>query len=232
MIDIGNNLSAIRKRVEEAAIRSGRDKNSVTLIAVSKMNPAEAVNEAVKHGQKVFGENKVQELLDKQEHTEDGLEWHLIGHLQTNKVRQVIGRVKLIHSVDTLKLAETIDKESQKKGVITDILLEVNIGHEESKFGILPEDVSSFVDSIKELHNIRIKGLMTVAPICEKDEDNRGYFKKMKELFVDISSKDNDNIDMSVLSMGMSSDFEIAIEEGATHVRVGTSVFGARNYNT
>lgn len=231
MANIGENLRLVRSEIDAAAIKAGRDPKSVTLIAVSKMNPAEAILEAGQCGQTVFGENKVQELLEKQAVIKEPFEWHLIGHLQTNKVRQVVGKVSMIHSVDTVKLAETIDKESKRIGIVTDILLEINIGAEESKFGIAPDSLSDFVDRIKELKYIRIKGLMTVAPICEKAEDNRVYFKKMKELYVDISSKENDNIDMSVLSMGMSSDYEIAIEEGATHVRVGTAIFGARNYS-
>ncbi len=238
---IGENLRAVRTRMEAAAKRSGRDPESVTLIAVSKLNPAESVETAISHGQLEFGENWVKELLEKETEVahylegtnaakSDDIKWHFIGHLQTNKVKQLIGKTVLIHSVDSYKLASVIDTESKKKDVITDILLEINIGDEESKYGIAPDEAVSFADSLKEMKNIRIRGLMTVAPICDDPEANRPYFKKMRDLFIDIKAKNNDNISMDVLSMGMTLDFETAIEEGATHVRVGTGIFGARDY--
>ena len=232
---IKNNLEQIRKRIAEACSRCGRDPSSVGLIAVSKMNPAQAVIDAAACGQLVFGENKVQELCGKQDEVSASgsvppLEWHLIGHLQTNKVKYVIGRVKLIHSVDSLKLACEISKESIKKGVITDILLEVNISSEDSKFGLKPDEVLPLANEISGLENLRVKGLMTVAPYTDDPETNRIYFKKLKDLSVDISSQNIDNISMNVLSMGMTGDFEVAIEEGATLIRVGTGIFGARDY--
>lgn len=238
---IAQNLDAIRGRIASAAERAGRKAGDITLIAVSKLNPAESVEAAIAHDQLEFGENWVKELLEKESAVEEYLEanspetaeklkWHFIGHLQTNKVRQLIGKTVLIHSVDSFKLASVIDTESKKKDVITDVLLEINIGDEESKYGIRPDEAVDFADSLKNLHNIRIRGLMTVAPICDDPEANRPYFKKMRELFVDIKSKNNDNISMDVLSMGMTLDFEAAIEEGATHVRVGTGIFGARDY--
>ena len=238
---IAQNLDDIRARIASAAERAGRKSEDITLIAVSKLNPAESVEAAITHDQLEFGENWVKELLEKEvlveeylkensPETADKVKWHFIGHLQTNKVKQLIGKTVLIHSVDSFKLASVIDTESKKKGVVTDVLLEINIGDEESKYGIKPDEAVDFADSLRGLSNIRIRGLMTVAPICDDPEANRPYFKKMRELFVDIKSKNNDNISMDVLSMGMTLDFEAAIEEGATHVRVGTGIFGARDY--
>ncbi|MCR5431249.1 MAG: YggS family pyridoxal phosphate-dependent enzyme [Lachnospiraceae bacterium] len=235
------NLDEIRKRAIAAADRAGRDPKEITLIAVSKLNPADSVCIAAENEQYEFGENWVKELLDKQIEVNDyfstkspqtaaKIKWHFIGHLQTNKVKQLIGKTELIHSVDSLKLAKVIDSESKKKDLITDILLEINIAGEESKYGIRPEEAVAFTDSLAELSNIKIRGLMTVAPICDDPDTNRPYFRKMRDLFVDIKSKNYDNIDMSVLSMGMTLDFETAIEEGATHIRVGTGIFGARDY--
>lgn len=238
--EIAMNLESVRKRCYEASERSGRAHDEVTLIAVSKMNPVEAIISASKAGQRVFGENKVQELCGKLEAiermksngeiAEADFEFHLIGHLQTNKVRQVVGKVALIHSVDSYRLAEAIDRESAKCSVVSDILIEINIGDEESKFGVNPEEALNLVMQISLLKNVRIRGLMTVAPFTENAEDNRAYFRQMKQLCVDIASKNIDNVNMSVLSMGMTGDFEVAIEEGATLVRVGTGIFGARNY--
>ena len=231
---ISQNLKNINIRISEACARAGRQREEVTLIAVSKMNPAEAVAAASECGQYVFGENRVQELRAKQEEVAglcpDKLEWHLIGHLQTNKVKDVVGKVRLIHSVDSIKLAEAIDRESAKQGIISDILLEMNVSGEESKFGITEEDIFKIIDQATVLEHVKIQGLMTVAPFTEDPETNRIYFKKMKDLSVDISSKNIDNISMNVLSMGMTGDFEVAIEEGATHIRVGTGIFGARDY--
>ncbi|MCR5521447.1 MAG: YggS family pyridoxal phosphate-dependent enzyme [Lachnospiraceae bacterium] len=241
--EIAANLDAVRARIKEASERSGRSPEEITLIAVSKLNPAESVEAAIAHEQFEFGENWVKELLEKEVRVEDYLReyapakaekinWHFIGHLQTNKVRQLIGKTVLIHSVDSLKLATVIDNESKKKNTITDVLLEINIGDEESKYGIKPDEAVEFASSLQNLNNIRIRGLMTVAPICDDPESNRPYFKKMRELFIDIKSKNYDNISMDILSMGMTLDFETAIEEGATHIRVGTGIFGARNYGT
>ena len=229
--DIRINLADIEERIARACANAGRDRNEVTLIAVSKMNPAEAVVAAHECGIDTFGENKVQELCDKMEVIDLPLNWHLIGHLQTNKVKYIIGKVKMIHSVDSFHLAEVIDRESEKRGVITDILLELNVADEESKFGIRPDDCEAAVREIAALKNVRIKGLMTVAPFTEDAETNRPYFRQMRELSVDIASKNIDNVSMNVLSMGMTGDFEVAVEEGATHVRVGTGIFRARDYS-
>ncbi len=229
--EIGRNLSLIEERIAAACKRAGRDRNEVTLIAVSKMNPVEAVVAAHECGIDTFGENKVQELCGKIEAIGVPLRWHLIGHLQTNKVKYIAGKVVMIHSVDSLKLAEVIDKESEKAGVVTDILLEINIAGEESKYGIEPSETEALARSISPLKHVRICGLMTVAPETDEPENNRPYFRQMRELSVDIASKNIDNISMNVLSMGMTGDFEIAVEEGATHVRVGTGIFGARDYS-
>ncbi|MBQ3912048.1 MAG: YggS family pyridoxal phosphate-dependent enzyme [Lachnospiraceae bacterium] len=228
---MGRNLSLIEERIAAACKRAGRDRDEVTLIAVSKMNPAEAVVAAHECGIDTFGENKVQELCGKIEVIGVPLKWHLIGHLQTNKVKYIVGKVAMIHSVDSLKLAEVIDKESEKAGVVTDILLEINIAGEESKYGIAHSETEALARSISSLKHVRICGLMTVAPETDEPENNRPYFRQMRELSVDIASKNIDNISMNVLSMGMTGDFEIAVEEGATHVRVGTGIFGARDYS-
>lgn len=232
--EMSSNIASVLKNIDAACKKAGRDKSSVKLIAVSKMNPAEAVVSAYNAGLSVFGENKVQELTEKQDalnELNNRLEWHLIGHLQTNKVKYVIGRVAMIHSVDSEKLAEEINRISEKKGCITDILIEVNIADEESKFGITADNCEEIVRKIAVLKNIRIKGLMCIAPQTECPEDNRKYFIKLRELSVDIDSKNIDNVSMCELSMGMTGDYCVAIEEGATMVRVGTGIFGKRNYN-
>ena len=177
-----------------------------------------------------FGENKVQELCDKIEKMPKDIKWHMIGHLQRNKVKYIAGQVALIHSVDSYRLAEEINIQAKKKNIIVPILVEVNIAHEDSKFGISEEDAVQLVEEIAELENVRIKGLMTIAPYVENAEDNRLYFRKIKDLSVDIAAKNIDNVSMEILSMGMTGDYEVAIEEGATMVRVGTGIFGARNY--
>lgn len=177
-----------------------------------------------------FGENKVQELCSKMEQLPSDIRWHMIGHLQRNKVKYIVGKVELIHSVDTYRLAEEINIQAKKQNVIVPILVEVNIAHEESKFGISAEDAILLVEEISKLENIRIKGLMTIAPYVENPEDNRLYFRKIKQLSVDITNKNIDNVFMEILSMGMTGDYMVAIEEGATMVRVGTGIFGERNY--
>lgn len=224
------NIASIEERIAQACERAGRPRDSVTLIAVSKMNPPEAVIMAHELGLGIFGENKVQEMCMKQDIIRDPLEWHLIGHLQTNKVHQVVGRTRLIHSVDSLKLARTIDRISKEKGLVSDILIEVNIGGEESKFGVTPDECDGLVREISMLSNVHVCGLMTVAPPVSEPSEARPYFRKMRDLLVDINNKNYDNIYMNVLSMGMTGDFETAIEEGATHIRIGTALFGARDY--
>ena len=230
---IKENLKQVEDNIVAACQRAGRDPREVTLIAVSKTKPISMIEEAIDYGIKDFGENKVQEMCDKIEKIPNKLNWHLIGHLQRNKVKYIIDKAYLIHSVDSLRLAQQIDHEAKKKNVISNILIEVNIAGEESKFGVSKEEVEVLLEEIKKLTNIHVKGLMTIAPFVEDAEENRVYFKEMYKLFVDMRQKnaDNNNIEMEVLSMGMTGDYQVAIEEGATMVRVGTGIFGARNYN-
>ena len=199
----------------------------VTLVAVSKTRTKAEVDEAYAAGCTVFGENKVQEIAAKYD---ERYHWHMIGHLQRNKVKYIVGKVALIHSVDTYRLAEEINIQAKKRGIIVPILVEVNIAGEETKFGTTAEDAMLLVEEISKLENVRIRGLMTIAPFVENPEDNRLYFRKIKQLSVDITNKNIDNVSMEILSMGMTGDYEVAIEEGATMVRVGTGIFGARNY--
>ena len=224
------NLANVEKNIEQACKNAGRSRDEVTLIAVSKTKPVEMLQEIYDENIRDFGENKVQEMCDKIEKISNKLNWHLIGHLQRNKVKYIVGKVELIHSVDTYRLAEEINIQAKKQNVIVPILVEVNIAHEESKFGISAEDAILLVEEISKLENIRIKGLMTIAPYVENPEDNRLYFRKIKQLSVDITNKNIDNVFMEILSMGMTGDYMVAIEEGATMVRVGTGIFGERNY--
>ena len=225
---IREHLQEIRIQMEESCRKAGRDPKEVTLIAVSKTKPVAMLKEAYEAGARDFGENKVQEIVEKYLQLPDSVRWHMIGHLQTNKVRQVVGKAALIHSVDSFHLAKEIDKESGKKNIITDILLEVNVAGEESKFGFCLEETENALKEICQFQNIRVRGLMTVAPFVDYAEENRQIFRKLHEFYVDMKSKNIDNGTMGVLSMGMTGDFEVAIEEGATMVRVGTGIFGAR----
>ena len=225
-----DNLIQVEHNIEEACRRAGRDRSEVTLIAVSKTKPVETLQEAYDLGVRVFGENKVQEMEDKYESLPRDIQWHLIGHLQRNKVKYIIDKAVLIHSVDSLRLAQTIEKEAEKHNLTAHILIEVNVAREESKFGIFPEDLEALVDEIAKLPHIQVDGLMTIAPFVPDPEENRPVFRELRKLSVDISAKKVDNVNMSVLSMGMTNDYQVAIEEGATMVRVGTGIFGARNY--
>ena len=225
------NYREIKKQVESVAIQAGRDPKEITLIAVSKTKPLSDIEELITIGVEDFGENKVQELCDKYENVSKPVRFHQIGHLQTNKVKYVVDKSYMIHSVDSLKLAKEIQKEAVKKNVISQILIEVNVANEESKFGLKVEEVIPFLEQIKEFDHIHVNGLMTIAPFVENPEENRQYFHALKQLSLDIICKNIDNIDMNVLSMGMTNDFKVAIEEGATMVRVGTAIFGRRNYN-
>lgn len=227
---IKENLEDIQNRISSATKRAGRDVGEITLIAVSKTYPVEAIKEAVIHGNRDFGENKVQELMDKIPEIEKEVRWHLIGHLQTNKVKYIVGQVELIHSVDSIKLVDEIQKQSLKKGVISNILIEVNIAKEDSKHGVYLEEMQDFLNHIATLSHVRVQGLMTVAPYVADPEENREVFKGLYNLSVDIQKQNIDNISTGILSMGMSNDFEVAIEEGATMVRVGTAIFGKREY--
>ena len=223
---IKEHLTEVKERIEQACIRSGRNPGEVTLIAVSKTKPVPMLEEAYAAGARDFGENKVQEIAAKKPELPEDIRWHMIGHLQRNKVGQVLGKAVLIHSVDSLRLARQIETDAAKAGL--DVLLEVNVAREESKYGFLMEEVEDAIMQIKDFPHVHIKGLMTIAPFVENPEENRGIFKKLFEFAVDIDKKNIDNVTMGVLSMGMSGDFEVGIEEGATMVRVGTGIFGSR----
>ena len=226
-----NNYDNVQKSVYDACDKAKRSREDVTLIAVSKTHPASDIKVLYDHGVRHFGENKVQELVDKYEELPKDIKWHLIGHLQTNKVKYIVDKVYLIHSVDSIKLAEQIDKEAAKKGVDVDILVQVNVANEDTKFGLDTTETMAMIENIAKFSHIHIKGLMTIAPFVEDGEENRKYFNDLKQLSVDIKRKNIDNVSMDFLSMGMSGDYLVAIEEGATFVRVGTSIFGMRNYN-
>lgn len=229
-MSIKENIDDVESRIKSACDRSGRKREDVLLLAVSKTIDVPRIKEAVDCGLTSLGENKVQEIMDKYEPMGEGIHWHLIGHLQTNKVKYIIDKVDLIHSVESMKLAEKISALAKEKNLTASILLEVNVADEESKFGIKPSECEEMVRKISVLPNICIKGLMTVAPFVDNPEQNRVYFRQLKQLLVDINAKKIDNVDMDVLSMGMTNDYEIAIEEGSTIVRVGTGIFGARIY--
>ena len=224
------NLEAVEEKIQEACRKSGRGREDVTLIAVSKTKPPEALLNAYDLGIRIFGENKVQELSEKYEMLPKDIEWHMIGHLQRNKVKYIIDKAELIHSVDSLRLAEAIEKEAAKRNITANILIEVNVAKEESKFGLMPEELDDFVDKITSFTHICVKGLMTIAPYVEDPEANRPIFAHLRKLSVDIAGKNAHNINMSILSMGMTGDYQVAIEEGATMVRVGTGIFGERSY--
>jgi hypothetical protein len=229
-MDIKENLNIVRKNIEAACAACGRETGEVKLIAVSKTKPLSMLEEAYTDGCRDFGENKVQELVDKYEAMPKDIRWHMIGHLQRNKVKYIVDKVFLIHSVDSLRLAQEIEKEAAKKGVSVNILVEVNVAEEESKFGMTASETVSLVEEIAKLPHIRIKGLMTIAPYVEDSEENRRYFAKLKQIYVDIIHKNIDNVFMEELSMGMTGDYEVAITEGATYIRVGTGIFGEREY--
>lgn len=224
------NLADVEAKIVKACENSGRQRDDVTLIAVSKTKPVETLKEAYDLGVRVFGENKVQELTDKYEALPKDIQWHMIGHLQRNKVKYIIDKVALIHSVDSIRLAETIEKEAAKHNITANILIEVNVAKEESKFGLMPEELDELIDKVKDFNHIQVKGLMTIAPFVENPETNREIFRSLRKLSVDISNKNVDNVNVSILSMGMTNDYTVAVEEGATMVRVGTGIFGARNY--
>ena len=228
---INENISKVRENIVKACEKAGRNPDEVTLIAVSKTKPVSAIEEALVSGTLDYGENKVQELCDKYDVLPKNIRWHMIGHLQRNKVKYLVGKTYLVHSVDSLRLAEQIEKEYAKHNKVCDILVEVNIAQEESKFGINAKETEELIREIAKFEHIRIKGLMTIAPYTEDPESNRLYFREIKKLSVDIRDKNIDNVSMDVLSMGMTGDYMVAVEEGATMVRVGTGIFGERNYN-
>ena len=225
-----DNLKDVEERIQAACDRSGRKREDVLLVAVSKTKPVEMIEEVMTAGIVDFGENKPQELRDKYEVLPQNLRFHMIGHLQTNKIKYVIDRVVLIHSIDSIHLAEAVNAEAKKHNRIMPVLVEVNVAQEESKSGFLVEKTENAIREIAKLSNIRVEGLMTIAPFVENAEENRQYFEKLRKLSVDIAAKNIDNVTMHHLSMGMTGDYEVAIEEGATMVRVGTGIFGERNY--
>ena len=227
---VTENYKYVKQQVIDTALKCGRNPEDITLIAVSKTKPLSDIEELIQIGVVDFGENKVQELCDKYENVSKPVRFHQIGHLQTNKVKYVVDKAYLIHSVDSVKLAKEIQRIAEKKQLIAQILVEVNVAEEESKFGLHTEEVIPFLEEISSYTNIHVNGLMTIAPFVENPEENRKYFRTLKQLSLDIISKNIDNIDMNVLSMGMTNDYKVAIEEGATMVRVGTAIFGARNY--
>lgn len=226
---IKDNLYTVQNKVNEALLKS-KYSNDATLIAVSKTKPVSMLMEAYEAGIRDFGENKVQEIVAKYEEMPKDVRWHMIGHLQTNKVKYIIDKVCCIHSVDSVKLAAEISKEAVKKNIVMPILIEVNIAGEESKFGVKPDELAQLLENIALLPNISIEGLMTVAPYVDDPEENRQHFVALRQLSVDTNTKNKDNILGKQLSMGMSGDYEVALEEGATFVRVGTAIFGERDY--
>ena len=230
-MSIAENVARIRSEMNEAAVRCGRDPKEILLCAATKMNDADAVRQAIAAGVDCCGENRVQELTAKlSENAYEGAPVHFIGHLQTNKVKQVVGKVDLIQSVDSLRLLKEINKEAAKQGITQNILLEVNIGEEASKSGFQAEDIPGIVEKMGEFPNVCMKGLMAIPPISEKEGENRKFFQKMFQLYVDIQNKINDNVKVDCLSMGMSGDYQDAIACGSTMIRAGTAIFGARNY--
>ena len=228
---VKENLRNVEERVAKACLRSGRKREDVTLIAVSKTKPVSMIEEVLEEGVLDFGENKPQELKEKYEVLPENIRWHMIGHLQRNKIKYIIDKACLIHSVDSERLAQAISDEAGKRGIVMPVLVEVNIAREASKDGIFEENAEEIIKNISKLPYIHVEGLMAIAPFVENPEENREYFKKLRKLYVDIKSKNIDNVNMCNLSMGMTGDFEVAIEEGATLVRVGTGIFGDRDYS-
>ena len=228
---LASNLQEVERKIMEACDKAGRAREEITLIAVSKTKPVPMLQEIYNLGVRDFGENKVQELTDKEPQLPTDLRWHMIGHLQRNKVKQVIDKAVLIHSVDSVRLAKAIEAEAAKKDIIVQILLEVNVAEEDSKFGLKLDEVIPAVEEIATMPHVRIKGLMTIAPFVENPEENRTVFAQLQKLSVDIAEKNIDNVSVDILSMGMTNDYQVAIEEGATMIRVGTGIFGEREYH-
>ncbi len=229
-MNIAQNIADILKSIEESAKKLGKSLEDITVIAVTKTVDSSRALQAFEAGLSDLGENRVQEFVNKHENLKNyDIDWHIIGHLQKNKVKYIIGKVKLIHSLESLSLAEERDKRSKQHGIVTDVLVELNIAEEESKFGIKKDNLIDFLKSVKEFENIRIVGLMTVAPFAENKEDVRWVFKEMKHLYDTISNMSFKNVEMKFLSMGMTNDYDVAIEEGANIIRIGTAIFGSRS---
>ena len=230
-MSIAENVARILADIQSAALAAGRDPHEITLCAATKMNDAQRVREAIAAGIRCCGENRVQELTAKlADNAYEGAQIHFIGHLQTNKVKQVVGKVSLIQSVDSLRLLQAIEKEAARQGIVQDILLEINIGEEESKSGLRMEEIYEMLENVARSSSVRVKGLMAIPPICQNPGDNDKFFEEMCKLSVDITAKKYDNVCMEILSMGMSDDYADAIAHGSTMIRVGTAIFGARNY--
>ena len=231
-MSIAENVAQILSNIEKAALAAGRDPKEITLCAATKMNDAERVRQAIAAGIRCCGENRVQELTAKlSDNAYEGADIHFIGHLQTNKVKQVVGKVSLIQSVDSLRLLEAIEKEAAKQGIVQNILLEINIGQEESKSGLQLDEVHQMLEKVAVSSSLQVKGLMAIPPVCQNPGDNNKFFEEMCKLSVDITAKKYDNVFMEILSMGMSDDYADAIAHGSTMIRVGTAIFGARNYS-
>lgn len=226
---VENNLIHIQNQINECCEKNGIDYNKIKLIAVTKTRNADEINRAIQAGALDIGENKVQEIMDKHQLVSD-VQWHMIGHLQTNKVKYIIDKVHMIHSLDSMKLAGEINKRAYQINKIMDVLVQVNAAEEESKYGLSINEAQSFIETLKKYENIHVKGLMTIAPFAKDPEEVRKYFKQMKQLFDDCKHIESNNITMQYLSMGMTNDFEVAIEEGANMIRIGTAIFGPRNY--
>ena len=231
MQEIRDNIDSIYRSIRDICGSKGRDPESITLIAVTKTIDPVRINYAVEYGINNIGENKVQEITAKYENIEGNVKWHLIGHLQTNKVKYIIDKVALIHSVDSIDLAEEISKRATKAGIVKDVLVQVNVAQEDTKFGIDYKDTEDFVRQLSGLTGIRVKGLMTIAPYSEDAELVRPVFRQLKEMYDTLAAADIANVEMKYLSMGMTNDYKVAIEEGSNMVRIGTGIFGARNYN-
>lgn len=228
---IRDNLESVEKNIAAACERAHRDRSDVTLIAVSKTKPVSDIRQVMECGITVFGENKVQEIQQKTEEITEPLSWHMIGHLQANKVKYLPGKVCMIHSVDNVKLANEIEKQFAKHDLKIDVLIEVNMAHEDTKFGLSPDDAPAFIKEISNLSHLNVRGLMTIAPYTDDPESNRQYFRGLRELMQNINNMNILPAKMDTLSMGMTGDYEVAIEEGATFVRVGTGIFGERDYS-
>jgi len=229
-VDVQDNLLNIRSNINDIMARQGRNPKDATLIAVTKTVDADTINEAIKLGITDIGENRVQEIEAKYDKINKNVKWHMIGHLQSNKVKYIIEKVSLIHSLDRMSLAKEIQKRADERNIIVDALIQVNVAEEESKFGLKYEQVIPFIEKIIEFDNIKIKGLMTIAPYADDPEEVRFVFKKLKKLFDEISLRNYENVDMKYLSMGMTNDYQIALEEGANMIRIGTGIFGKRIY--
>lgn len=229
-MSISENLKEINEKISAAAAKSGRKREDILLLGVTKTIDTKRIREMMDCGVKYLGENKVQEITEKYDEIGNDAKWHLIGHLQTNKVKYIIDKVELIHSVDSLKLAEEINKRAQRINITMDILIEINIAGEKSKHGIDANDALKLCEQTAPLSNVRVRGLMCVAPFVENPHENRDYFARMRKLFIDIRDKNIDNVYMDYLSMGMTNDYEVAVEEGANIVRIGTAIFGKRDY--